>query len=76
MSVPDRQEFSLHPIGIMDIKLNPKIVTVQKARDGVLIEFDDGNAALYPISVLAAVFHQAVKLEELDSGDTNSPDSA
>jgi len=53
----------------MDIKPDPVVVS-QRTRYGVLIEFDDGNAALYPASLLAAVLSQAVKLEELDTDET------
>jgi hypothetical protein len=48
----------------MDIKSHPTIVSAQRTRDGVLIEFDDGNAAIYPASLLAAVLSQAVRLED------------
>jgi len=54
----------------MDTKPSPKLVSAQRTRDGVLIEFDDGNAAFYPASLLAEVFSQAVKLEELDTDET------
>jgi hypothetical protein len=50
----------------MDLQPPPKIVSAERSRDGVLIEFDDGNAAFYPASLLAEVFSQAVKLEKLD----------
>ncbi|WP_348263191.1 hypothetical protein P8935_01225 [Telmatobacter sp. DSM 110680] len=53
----------------MDMQKKPKIVTAEKTRDGVLIEFDDGSAALYPASLLAEVFPQAVKLVELDPNE-------
>jgi hypothetical protein len=54
----------------MDIKPDPVVVSAERTRDGVLIEFDDGNAAIYPASLLAAVLPQAVKLEELDTDET------
>jgi hypothetical protein len=49
---------------------NPKIAHAEGSRDGVLVEFDDGRAAFYPASLLAEVFSQAIKLEELDSDET------
>ena len=54
----------------MDMKPDPKIVSAQRTRDGVLIEFDDGNAAFYPASLLAAMLSQAVELEKLDPDET------
>ena len=59
----------------MDMQKKPKIVTAEKTRDGVLIEFDDGSAALYPASLLAEVFPQAVKLVELDPNEEESQPS-
>ncbi len=50
----------------MKLKPLPKVVYVARSRDGVLIEFADGNAALYSASLLAEVFSRAVKLEELN----------
>jgi len=49
---------------------NPKVVSAERTPDGVLIEFDDGNAAFYPASLLVEVFPRAVKLEELDPDET------
>jgi|GEM_PF-3807290 len=54
----------------MEMKPDPKILSAERTRDGVLIEFDDGNAAFYPASLLAAVLSQAIKLEELDTDET------
>lgn len=48
----------------MKVKPLPKVVYVARSRDGVLIEFADGNAAFYPASLLAELFARAVKLEE------------
>ena len=50
----------------MELQPNPRVVSAQRTGDGVLIEFDDGNAAFYPASLLAEVFPQALPLEELD----------
>lgn len=50
----------------MDLKPPPKILSAERSRDGVVIEFDDGNAAFYPATLLAEMFSQAAKLEELD----------
>lgn len=55
----------------MDVKQDdPKIVSAERTCDGVLIEFDNGNAAVYPASLLASVFSQAVKVEELESDES------
>jgi hypothetical protein len=53
----------------MDIKPGPKVLSAERSRDGVIIEFEDGRAAFYPASLLAAVLSQAVQLEELDSDE-------
>lgn len=50
---------------MMDLEPDLKVVSAERTRDGALIEFSDGRAAFYPASLLAAVFSQAVKLEEL-----------
>jgi hypothetical protein len=51
---------------IMDMQQNPKVVSAERTPDGVLIEFDNGNAAFYPASLLVEVFPRAVQLEALD----------
>jgi hypothetical protein len=49
----------------METRPSPVIVSAERARDGVLIEFDDGRAAFYPTALLLAVFSQAAEVENL-----------
>lgn len=37
----------------------PRVVTVDKTDDGVIIEFDDGRCAIYSASLLHEVFPKA-----------------
>ena len=53
----------------MERKPSLHVVTADRTRDGVLIEFDDGRAAFYPTALLLAVFPQAVELEDLGPDD-------
>jgi len=46
-----------------------RVVTADRTREGVLIEFDDGRAAFYPTALLLSVFPQAVELEDLGPDD-------
>jgi len=47
----------------METRLSPLIVSAERAQDGILVEFDDGRAALYPTALLLSVFPQAAKVE-------------
>jgi hypothetical protein len=53
----------------MEKELFLRVVTAERARDGVLIEFDDGRAAFYPTALLLSVFPQAFELEDLGPDD-------
>jgi hypothetical protein len=55
----------------MDIKPPPlRVVTAERTGGGVLIEFDNGDTAIYPASLLASIFSQAIELEETDFDQT------
>ena len=41
----------------------PRIVYAERVGDDVIIEFDDGECALYPASLLLAILPKAVKIE-------------
>ena len=43
----------------------PFVVSAERSQDGVLIEFNDGRAALYPTALLIEVFSRAAELEDL-----------
>lgn len=60
---------SLPPKCIMERELSLRVVTADRTREGVLIEFDDGRAAFYPTALLLAVFPQALELEDLGPDD-------
>ena len=47
----------------------PRIVYAERVGDDVIIEFDDGECALYPASLLFSILRQAVKIEFSDSED-------
>jgi hypothetical protein len=40
------------------------IVDAERVSDGVMVEFDDGECALYPASLLRSILPQAVKVQE------------
>jgi hypothetical protein len=48
---------------------NPRIVYAERVGGDVIIEFDDGECALYPASLLFSILRQAVKIEFSDSED-------
>ena len=48
----------------MDTEPFPRVVRVERVGDGLLLEFDNGVNAIYPASLLASMFSQAIKLEE------------
>jgi hypothetical protein len=50
----------------------PRIVYAERVGDDVIIEFDGGDCALYPASLLLAMFPQAVKIECSDSVEVES----
>ena len=39
------------------------VVDAERVSDSVMVEFDDGECALYPASLLRSVLPQAVKVE-------------
>jgi hypothetical protein len=41
----------------------PRIVYAERVGDDVIIEFDEGECALYPASLLLAILTQAVKID-------------
>ena len=41
----------------------PRIVSAERIGDDEIIEFDDGECALYPASLLLAILPKAVKIE-------------
>jgi hypothetical protein len=47
---------------------SPKVLYAERINNGVMIEFEDGRAALYPASLLDKDFSQAIQVEneELD----------
>jgi hypothetical protein len=53
----------------METRPRPFVVSAERSQDGVLIEFDDGRAALYPTALLIEVFSQAAQLEDLGPDD-------
>jgi hypothetical protein len=55
----------------MEIKPPPlRIVTAERCGGGVLIEFDNGDSAIYSAPLLASIFSQAIALEETDSEES------
>jgi len=57
----------------MDLKPPPRILSAERTRDGVVVEFEDGNAALYPASLLIEVLPKALKLEDPSPDDLEDP---
>ena len=57
----------------MDLKPPPKILSAERTRDGGVVEFEDGNAALYPASLLIEVLPKALKLEDPSLDDLEDP---
>ena len=47
----------------MDTIPIPRIVYAERVGDDVIIEFYDGDCALYPASLLLSILPQAVKIE-------------
>jgi hypothetical protein len=47
----------------MEIIPIPRVVYAERVGDDVIIEFDDGECALYPAALLLAILPQAVKIE-------------
>jgi hypothetical protein len=41
----------------------PRIVYAERVGDDVVIEFDHGEGALYPASLLLTILHKAVKID-------------
>jgi hypothetical protein len=41
----------------------PRVVYAERVGDDVIIEFDDGECALYPAPLLLSILPQAVKIE-------------
>jgi hypothetical protein len=41
----------------------PRIVYAERVGDDVIIEFNDGESALYPAALLLSILPQAVKIE-------------
>jgi hypothetical protein len=52
----------------MDTLETPRIVSVERLRSDVLLEFDDGTCALYTASLLLKMLPSAVRFED------NEPD--
>jgi hypothetical protein len=45
-----------------------QVVSVERTREGVVIEFEDGKCAIYTASLLLAHYHEAIKVNESDGG--------
>jgi hypothetical protein len=58
----------------MNLKPPPKILSADRTHDGVVVEFDDGNAALYSASLLIEVLPKALKLEDPSPDDLDEPE--
>jgi hypothetical protein len=56
----------------MESKPEFYVVDAERVSDGVIVEFDDGESALYPASLLRSMLPQAVKVEEDESRNTCS----
>ena len=41
----------------------PRVVYAERVGDDVVIEFNDGESALYPAALLLSILPQAVKIE-------------
>ncbi len=53
---------------------NPKVVYAERVGDDVVVEFDEGECALYPAFLLHSVLPQAVTIEcPADEGAESEP---
>jgi predicted NAD/FAD-binding protein len=53
----------------------PRVTNVERFGDGVVIEFDDGQCALFSAAVLHAALPQAVRIEASESeSDSDASD--
>jgi hypothetical protein len=59
----DGKPHSLRECGNMETVPIPRIVYAERVGDDVIIEFDDGECALYPASLLLSILPQAEKIE-------------
>ena len=49
--------------------LNPRIISVDRLRDGLIVTFNDGASALYPARFLRELLPRARALGELPNAD-------
>jgi hypothetical protein len=56
----------------MQTSASPRIVYAERVGDDVIIEFDDGECALYPASLLLSILPHAVKIESSASEEVES----
>ncbi len=46
-----------------------QVISVERIRAGVVIEFDDGRCALYSASLLLSIYPDAIPMDGADEGE-------